>query len=77
MRCAIVQARCKTTTIRELKANLTSILLFKGLDFLCIPKPLARFKLSPNMETVERLGAQGTLPSSQHFRGVEGRPRAP
>jgi hypothetical protein len=25
------------------------------------------------METVERLEARGTLPSFQHFRGVEGR----
>jgi hypothetical protein len=36
------------------------------------PKSLGRLKLSLNIETTERLKIRGTLPSSQHFRGVEG-----
>ncbi len=36
------------------------------------PKSLGRLKLSPSIETAERLGTWGTLPSSQHFKGVEG-----
>ncbi len=37
------------------------------------PKPFGRFKLSLSMENNGKVGAQGTLPSSQHFRRVEGR----
>ncbi len=36
------------------------------------PKPLGRLKLSLSMETSERWGVRGMLPSSQHFKGVEG-----
>jgi len=45
--------------------------------FLHAPKLLDRLKMSLTYKTTERLGAQGTLSGSQHFRKVEGRVGAP
>jgi hypothetical protein len=41
------------------------------------PNLLDRLKMSIKYKTTERLGAWGTLSSSQHFGGVEGRVGAP